>query len=127
MGNVCCSLNRRLFTLTIVADIIPNTAHKESRLLADQPELTPQPVEIKLFDVPSVDKYLPFGWVVEPHQQLHDGRLATARVTHQCDLLSINGKAQFLQNNLLPLRVFEGHVSEFDISSQRLLRCASIL
>jgi hypothetical protein len=78
MGNVCCSLNRGLFTVTIVADIICNTAHKESRLLADQPKLTSQPIEIKLFDVLSVDKYLPFDWVVEPHQQLHDGRLATA-------------------------------------------------
>ena len=63
----------------------------------------------------TIQEHSPLIWVVEPHDQLQSGRLATSRLTHKSCFVHVEVHGQILEHlSGSVLRVGEGDILEAD-------------
>jgi len=127
MGDLSRCLNIFLRTVAVISDILLDSAHKDRRLLTDQPVLLPQWVEFELFDISAIQQNLTRRWLIEPQKQLNNRWFATTRMSDECNFPFLYLEGKILKNNLLPLRVFKRNISKLNRSIEFLLMRASIL
>ena len=104
-----------------VGDVVGDAGAENERILRHQREFMPQRLRIDLGDIDPVERDDAPGRIVEPLQQLENGRLAGARGTDERDHLTRHdAKAHALEHVLLgPRGVGEADVREGDLAARR--------
>ena len=104
---------------TAVRDRVANRAREQERLLRNVAEPVPVSRQVELAQVSPVDQDRAVRRVVEPRDQLHQGRLAGTGLAHQGHgLASAHPQVDAVQGVAGGVRVVEVHVVQHDLAGQ---------
>ena len=96
--------------------------HKcDAHLLLHHPNLPPQPPNIQILQIHTIQLYTAHRRVIKPLHQFHDGTLPTPTHSNQRNsLAALDLQVEILENlHIFPSRILESHVLKLDFAGDR--------
>src|SRR5579883_271936 len=105
------------------ADVLARRQIIAHEILKDDTDLPVQILQVVLTQIHAIQQNLPGGGIIEPRQELDEGSLALAVLTHQRHAFArCDAEVEVAQHQTLRLRIPKAHLAEFESVADRAWR-----